>query len=65
MIKHNFIFKFMNRINQSPFRKFNDPESDHYSINIVEELLQGSSEWRNTNEIVRMSLRALTDVVKM
>ncbi|EAR84714.1 hypothetical protein TTHERM_00637160 (macronuclear) [Tetrahymena thermophila SB210] len=39
-------------------------DTDAYSTMIVEDLLQGANEWRNIQDIIRLTLRALTDVVK-
>lgn len=47
----------------SPSRSFCDP-NDPYQPLIVEELLKGQVEWRNIQDIVRVSFRALTDTVK-
>ena len=48
----------------SPLRKYNDLELDPYSPAIVEDLLQGVNEWRNIQDIIRLTFKALTDVVK-
>jgi hypothetical protein len=45
-------------------RKFNELELDPYSPVIVEDLLQGVNEWRNIQDIIRLTFKALTDVVK-
>jgi hypothetical protein len=37
---------------------------DTYSVVIVEDLLSGMNEWRNIQDIVRLTFKALTDVVK-
>ena len=37
---------------------------DIYSVTIVEDLLQGTNEWRSIEDILRLTLKALTDVVK-
>ena len=37
---------------------------DVYSVTIVEDLLQGTNEWRSIEDILRLTLKALTDVVK-
>ena len=37
---------------------------DIYSVTIVEDLLGGTGEWRSIEDIVRLTLKALTDVVK-
>lgn len=48
----------------SPLQKYNDLELDPYSPVIVEDLLQGVNEWRNIQDIIRLTFKALTDVVK-
>jgi hypothetical protein len=48
----------------SPSRKYGSLESDPYSPMIVEDLLQGANEWRNIQDIIRLTFKALTDVVK-
>jgi DNA-binding IscR family transcriptional regulator len=48
----------------SPLQKYHDSEPDPYSPVIVEDLLQGVNEWRNIQDIVRLTFKALTDVVK-
>ena len=40
-------------------------ESDPYSPLIVDDLLKGLSEWRNIQDIVRLTFKALSDVVRM
>ncbi|CAD8114060.1 unnamed protein product [Paramecium primaurelia] len=39
-------------------------DNDPYSTAIVEDLLQSQSEWKNINDIIRLTFKALTDVVK-
>jgi hypothetical protein len=40
-------------------------ESDPYSPLIVDDLLKGLSEWRNIQDIVRLTFKALSDVVRV
>jgi hypothetical protein len=47
----------------SPTRSFYD-NSDPLQPALVEELLKGQVEWRNIQDIIRVSFRALTDTVK-
>ena len=48
----------------SPLKIFSESELDPYSPVIVEDLLQGLNEWRNIQDIIRLTFKALTDVVK-
>lgn len=48
----------------SPLRRSRFAEADSDSTAIVEDLLGSFNEWRSTPEIVRLSLKALTDVVR-
>lgn len=48
----------------SPLPKYNELDLDPYSPVIVEDLLQGVNEWRNIQDIIRLTFKALTDVVK-
>jgi len=41
-----------------------EAEIDPYSPVIVEDLLHGINEWRNIQDIIRLTFKALTDVVK-
>ncbi|CAG9326047.1 unnamed protein product [Blepharisma stoltei] len=41
-----------------------EPAADPFSTVIVDDLLQGLNEWRNIQDIVRLTVKALTDVVK-
>lgn len=51
---------------QSPIQdRLEDVDIDPYAPTIVEDLLQGVSEWRNIQDIVRLSFKALTDVVRV
>ena len=40
------------------------PESEHSNTNIIEDLLNGLSEWRSVQDIVRLSIKALADNIK-
>ena len=53
----------MNHSSYSPSRSYCDP-TDPFQPSIVEELLKGQVEWRNIQDIIRVSFRALTDTVK-
>lgn len=53
----------MSMRSNSPTRSFYDP-SDPLQPVMVEELLKGQVEWRNIQDIIRVSFRALTDTVK-
>ena len=53
----------MNHSSYSPSRSYCDP-NDPYQPSIVEELLKGQVEWRNIQDIVRVSFRSLTDTIK-
>lgn len=48
----------------SPKFKKNDTEIDPYYPSIVDDLMGGTTEWRNVQDIVRLTFKALTDVVK-
>ena len=51
----------------SPSRSFLrsiQQEPDPYTPYIVDDLLQGVNEWRNIQDIVRLTFKALSDVVK-
>jgi hypothetical protein len=45
-------------------KKYADAEIDPYSTAIVDDLLSSQAEWRSLNDIVRLTLKALTDVVR-
>ena len=53
---------------QPQFNALTKPESyDHnnqYFPNVVEELLSGGEEWRNIQEIIKMTLKAMSEVVQ-
>lgn len=57
-------YSFTKNTSASPLRPYNDLELDPYSPAIVEDLLQGVNEWRNIQDIIRLTFKALTDVVK-
>ena len=40
-------------------------ESDPYSLSIIEELFRSKTEWNNTNEVVKMSIKALFDSIRL
>ena len=46
-------------------KRFEMGEGDPYSMAIVQELLQGTSEWINIQDIVKLTFKALFDVVKV
>eukprot|EP00357_Protocruzia_adherens_P011027 CAMPEP_0114975776 /NCGR_PEP_ID=MMETSP0216-20121206/2296_1 /TAXON_ID=223996 /ORGANISM="Protocruzia adherens, Strain Boccale" /LENGTH=802 /DNA_ID=CAMNT_0002336613 /DNA_START=61 /DNA_END=2469 /DNA_ORIENTATION=+ len=48
----------------SPYRRSENQDIDPYAPVIVEDLLQGQNEWRNIQDIVRLTFKALSDVVK-
>jgi hypothetical protein len=39
-------------------------ENKHNTL-IVDDLLKGTSEWRNIDDIIRLTFKALTEVVKI
>ena len=49
----------------SPMKmSYNFDQSDPYQPTIVENLLQGMTEWQGVDDIVRLTFLALRDVVK-
>lgn len=48
----------------SPSRSFYE-QGDSFQPLLIEELLKGQTEWRNIQDIIRVSFRALTDTVKV
>lgn len=44
--------------------KYYDSMSDPYSTRIVDDMLNNLSEWRNIDDIVRLTFKAMTDVLK-
>lgn len=46
----------------SPYRL--SRQDDHYSPVIVDDLLGGANEWRNVQDIIRLTFKALSDVVR-
>ncbi|KAL4493978.1 hypothetical protein ABPG72_021995 [Tetrahymena utriculariae] len=41
-----------------------ESEVDPFSVVLVEDLLSGTNDWRNVQDIIRLTFKALTDVVK-
>eukprot|EP01022_Parablepharisma_sp_SALTPOND_P018885 TRINITY_DN3149_c2_g1_i1.p1 TRINITY_DN3149_c2_g1~~TRINITY_DN3149_c2_g1_i1.p1 ORF type:complete len:945 (+),score=132.86 TRINITY_DN3149_c2_g1_i1:1642-4476(+) len=65
------VIKFKNQIMEA-HRSFRSPsylpgplESDPYSLSLVQELLQSTTEWINIQDIVKLTFKALFDTVKM
>lgn len=44
--------------------RINVDRADAYSPAIVDDLLHGVNEWRNIQDIVRLTFKALSDVVR-
>lgn len=47
-----------------PLSRTLDEQTDPFSTSIVDDLLSSLTDWRGVNDIVRLTLRALTDAVK-
>lgn len=45
--------------------KQKEMDLDPLSTNIIEDLLESNSEWKGINDIVKLTLKALTDVVRV
>jgi hypothetical protein len=41
-----------------------ESEFERTSTHLVEDLLKGGNEWKKVEDIVRLTIKALTDVVK-
>ena len=48
----------------SPSRMYSTDGPDLYNTVIVDDLLRGASDWRNIQDIVRLTFKALAEVVK-
>ena len=40
------------------------PDMDPYAPSIVQDLLAGGNEWRNIQDIIKLTLKAVCDVVR-
>jgi hypothetical protein len=60
----------ISKFSNSKFKMSDSPDSggraspDMYSTVIVDDLLHGVNEWRNIQDIVRLTFKALSDVVR-